>query len=296
MLRENILHRTIELISEHYVFPDVARELVERLRAHTPMYAAVKTDNQFAAVLTHDLFEISKDVHLTLTVRPKGDRNRELPPVAESRFLEGGINLIKLTRFPSIHALHGETAIHEIDRAFLFAERARGLIIDIRKNLGGDGSTVALATSYLVPLEPKLLAIYRYRIGMPDKENWTWKQLPHEVNGPYRPLADKPVCVLVSKDTFSAAEEFAYNLQQMKRAIIIGERTKGGAHPSKRHLIEGTFLLSLPFAETISPITNGNWERIGIVPNIECSSKEAVKVALANLMGRSPYRAYSRRK
>ncbi len=50
------------------------------------------------------------------------------------------------------------------------------------------------------------------------------------VRGP-RFGADKPVYVLRSQRTFSAAEEFTYNLQSLKRATIVGETTGGGAHP-----------------------------------------------------------------
>ncbi len=283
MLRETVLNRTIELVAEQYIFEDKARELVARMHANTPEYAAVKTDHQFAALMTRDMFAVTKDVHLTLSVRIKGDYERELPPVAMSSFLDRGIAVIKLTRFPSIHAANGEAAVRDIDKAFLMAERARAIIMDVRKNPGGDGTTVAMATSYLLPPEPFLLAVYRYRVGMAPRQSWTWEKLPHEVNGAYRPLADKPVCVLVSKDTFSAAEEFAYTLQQMKRATIIGEKTRGGAHPSKRHILDGTYVLSLPFAETISPITKSNWEGVGIIPDIACLRKDAVKTAIALL-------------
>jgi C-terminal processing protease CtpA/Prc len=283
MLRENVLSKTIALIGEHYVFVDIAREIIERLRANTSRYLTLSTDEDFASAITRDMFEISRDAHLTLTLRQQS--NAVLPPVAKS-FLDNGIALIGITRFPSVLSGRGTDAIREISDAFQHAEHAYAVIIDIRDNPGGDGSSVALATSYLVPPKPQLLAIYRYRDGVTPGENWTREKLPREVSA-YRPLADKPVCVLVSKDTFSAAEEFAYNLQQMKRATIIGERTKGGAHPSKRHLIEGIFVLSLPFAETINPISHANWERVGILPDIECPCSKAMSIArtlLINLM------------
>ena len=44
-------------------------------------------------------------------------------------------------------------------------------------------------------------------------------------------MPDVPVYVLTSNKTFSAAEEFTYNLKNLKRATIIGETTGGGAHP-----------------------------------------------------------------
>ncbi len=279
MLRETVLNKTIELVGEQYVFADKARVLDELMQKNTPEYATARTDHQFAALLTRDMREVTRDVHLSLDVRVKGDQWRELPPVAEAKFLEGGIAVVTLNRFPSTNSAKGEDAIREIDHAFLIAARAKGIILDVRGNPGGDGSSVALATTYLLPPEPRLLAVYRYRVGMAPRQNWTWEKLPHEVNGPYRPLADKPACVLVSKATFSAAEEFAYTLQQLKRAIIIGEKTRGGAHPTKRHVIDGTFVLSLPFAETLSPITKSNWEGIGITPDKICLRRDALKLA-----------------
>ncbi len=284
MLRETVLSRTIELIEEQYVFADKARELVERLRANTSEYATAKTDHKFAAMLSRDMADITHDVHLTLGVRMKSDPWPDPPPIASMSVLDEGIAVIKISRFPSTNSANGAEVIREIGHAFLMAANARALILDLRGNKGGDGSSVALATTYLLPPEPKLLVVYRYRLNLAPRESWTWEKLPHETNGPYRPLADKPVCVLVGAHTFSAAEEFAYTLQKMKRATIIGEHTRGGAHPSKRHVIDGTFVLSLPFAETISPFTKSNWEGVGIIPDIPCARKDALKIAKAYLM------------
>jgi C-terminal processing protease CtpA/Prc len=279
MLRETVLNRVIELIGEQYVFADKARELVERMQRNTSEYGAARTDHQFAALISRDMSEVTHDVHLSLEVRIKSDQWRELPPVAEAKFIEGGIAIIQINRFPSTNSAKGEDVIREIDHAFLMAARASAIILDVRGNAGGDGSSVALATTYLLPPKPHLLAVYRYRLDMAPRQSWTWEKLPHEVNGPYRPLADKPACVLVSKSTFSAAEEFAYTLQHLKRAVIIGEKTRGGAHPSKRHIIDGTFVLSLPFAETLSPITKTNWEGVGITPDKLCLRRDALKIA-----------------
>ncbi len=285
MLRESVYKRTLELVGEQYVFEDKAREVVERLWKRREQYAILKTDREFANALTADMYEVTKDVHLRLEVRQKKSYDGvELPPVAIPHLLEHGVAHVELTRFPSTNGKNGERAIQEIDRAFLLVERARALILDVRKNPGGDGSSVALATSYILPPTPQLLALYHYRAGMAPLESWTWEKLPHEINGPYRPLADKPVCVLTSTETFSAAEEFAYNLLQMKRAVVIGEQTRGGAHPSRRHVIDGSFVLLLPVAETINPITKSNWEGVGVMPDIRCSKRDALKIAKKHVL------------
>ncbi|MGI8691709.1 MAG: S41 family peptidase [Geodermatophilaceae bacterium] len=39
--------------------------------------------------------------------------------------------------------------------------------------------------------------------------------------------------VLTSGATFSGGEALAYDLQQLGRATVVGERTRGGAHPRR---------------------------------------------------------------
>src|SRR4029079_3846467 len=45
-------------------------------------------------------------------------------------------------------------------------------------------------------------------------------------------FASVPVYVLTSKYTFSGGEDFAYSVQALGRAKIVGEVTGGGAHPT----------------------------------------------------------------
>ena len=92
-------------------------------------------------------------------------------------------------------------------------------------------------------------------------------------------LADKPVFVLTSKRTFSGAEEFAYNLKNLKRATIIGETTGGGAHPVSGHRIDDHFIIGVPFARAINPISKTNWEGTGVEPDVKAPASEALDVA-----------------
>jgi len=72
---------------------------------------------------------------------------------------------------------------------------------------------------------------------------------------PRQALDGKPAYVLTSKETFSGAEEFSYNLKNLKRATIIGETTGGGAHPVSGHRIDAHFMIGVPFARAINPIS-----------------------------------------
>ncbi len=63
-------------------------------------------------------------------------------------------------------------------------------------------------------------------------EFWTSTDMPG------KRLGGNPVFVLTANWTFSRAEEFTYNLNNLKRATIIGETTGGGAHPVSSHCID----------------------------------------------------------
>jgi C-terminal processing protease CtpA/Prc len=98
----------------------------------------------------------------------------------------------------------------------------------------------------------------------------------------YFPLpryVDKPLYVLTSSYTFSGAEEFAYNMQSQQRGTLIGETTGGGAHPTRRHRLHAHFMIGVPFARSINPITGTNWEGTGITPDVAVLAEQAQLVA-----------------
>jgi C-terminal processing protease CtpA/Prc len=109
------------------------------------------------------------------------------------------------------------------------------------------------------------------------KEDKTTEFWTRDVPGPR--LTKQPVFVLTSKRTFSGAEEFTYNLKNLKRATIIGETTGGGAHPVSGHRIDDHFMIGVPDARAINPITKTNWEGTGVEPDIKVPAGEALEVA-----------------
>ena len=92
-------------------------------------------------------------------------------------------------------------------------------------------------------------------------------------------LADKDLYILVSKDCFSAAEDFAYNMQALGRAKVIGEVTGGGAHPTKPYKIGTFFLASIPFAYSVNPITHTDWEGKGVQPDVLVPADQSLLTA-----------------
>lgn len=90
----------------------------------------------------------------------------------------------------------------------------------------------------------------------------------------------KPLFILTSKRTFSAAERVAYDLQALKRAVIVGEVTGGGANPFEYRRLSDHFALDLPESKSINPITGTNWEGVGVKPDIQVPADQALDKAL----------------
>ena len=81
--------------------------------------------------------------------------------------------------------------------------------------------------------------------------------------------------------TFSGAEELAYDLQARERATIVGERTRGGANPGTRYRVGPHLKSSVPSGQAINPVTGGNWEGVGVTPDVAVEAEEAFERAYA---------------
>ena len=147
------------------------------------------------------------------------------------------------------------------------------LIFDLRRNRGGSPDGVQLWNSYLFPDSETLLnTIYSGETGE-IRQFWILPSVPGER------YLDRPVYVLTSDFTFSAGEEFTYNLKTHKRAVLIGETTRGGAHPTDVIPLTATLELTVPIARSINPITGTNWEGVGVEPDIAVAAERAYDLA-----------------
>jgi retinol-binding protein 3 len=272
-----------------YVFPDVATEMVNNVRKKLKdgRYDEFTDVMSFTNQLTEDFQAISKDLHLRVGAGPlPSAEEMEDPEIASQRErrnnqfrnynfdeavrLPGNVGYLKFDGF-SGDPESGATAV----AAMNFLGHCDALIIDLTENGGGSPSMIQLLTSYLVDEPTHLNSFYR-RVSDDMKQFWTLPYVP----GPS--MADIPVYVLTSGRTFSAAEEFTYNLKNLERATIVGETTGGGAHPVTRHTFdfpEYQVGMALPFGRAINPITGTNWEGTGIDPHLACKKAEAKETA-----------------
>lgn len=255
----------------------IARILERHWRSRR--YAAITSGRQLAATLTEDLRAISGDPHFLVDyfARPRpfpmpaggsdeaAQQNFALVNygVRSAERLDGNIGYLRIDRFAP-----ARDAAPALEAAITMLSATEALVIDLRYNGGGHGDTTALLAGMLLA-EPSRLNDVIARDGV--TQMWT----PVGLSGRYT----KPVYVLTSARTFSAAEGFAYNLRALGRVRIVGERTRGGANPVTRTLLSARFWAMVPVARTRNPITGGNWQGSGVVPDIESPADQALAVA-----------------
>ena len=289
-LRTQVIDTLLRKLNEHYIFPDVASAMEEaiRRRASNGEYATIVDGQALADTLQEHLREVSHDKHLRVFFSPEPLPPREtFEPTPEEREefrlwgvahnfgfekverLAGNVGYLDLRGFFAVDVPGAaETAV----AAMNFLAHCGALIVDLRRNGGGDPHMVQLITSYLFDGPVHLNSMY-WRASDETHQFWTLPYVPGKRDG------DKPVYVLTSGDTFSGGEEFTYNLKHLKRATIIGETTGGGAHPGGGIPINEHFGVGVPSGRPINPITGTNWEGTGVIPDIAVPREEALRVA-----------------
>ena len=182
--------------------------------------------------------------------------------------LSRGVGYLKLNGFSGAPKA-GETAA----AAMNFLAGSKALIIDLRENGGGSPDMIQILSTYLFDGDLVHLNSFYYRPSDETTQRWTLPYVPGDR------LANSDVYILTSGNTFSAAEEFTYNLKNLKRAKIIGETTGGGAHPGGMMPASEYFAVFVPSGRAINPITNTNWEGVGVAPDIDIPASEALDKA-----------------
>jgi len=284
----------IQALNNNYVFPDVAKEMGQHLMTNweTGAYRSLTDPYAFADRLTTDIQSISRDKHLRVNYDPQGVQHmRQVPADGEEdngppeaflkdikrnnygfkevKILEGNVGYLDLRGFLPPE-LGGETAAAVMN----YLSNTDAIIFDLRRNGGGSPGMIQLLTSYLYPAgEYVHLNNFYYRPSNDTSQTWTLPYIPGKRN------PDAKVYVLTSSRTFSAAEEFTYNLKNLERGTIIGETTGGGAHPGGMFPIADSFVAFVATGRAINPITNTNWEGTGVSPHVEISPEAALEKA-----------------
>jgi hypothetical protein len=296
--RQSVVENAARLLEARYVDEAAGRRLGRGLRAALSRWANVTDPAAFAAAVTAWLRQASGDGHLGLS--------HSVQPIAESGG-EVAFSAGEMERWYGAHLNHGIEKIERLENNIMLLDlrvfpppamagdvfaaamtvvaQGNALIIDLRRNGGGAG-TGNLVMGYLLDEARPLSGSY-------DRPSNTHRASTSPVWVPGRRFGtDKPLYILTSRRTFSAAEAFAYDLQALKRATIVGEVTGGGAHPYEYQRVHRHFALDLPEGRSINPITGSNWQGIGVKPDVAVAADqalaEAVRLATAAIPARKP--------
>jgi tetratricopeptide (TPR) repeat protein len=283
--KENVLQKIASLIESKYVLAEKAKSYAAEFKkmVRAGVYAPLTDAKEFADRITADLQAITADKHVSLRVieasvsgeqaqgalhhpiRLHRLRIKENTGFHKLEWINGHIGYLDIRRFWAI-----EIARDAVASAMKFLENADAIIIDIRENGGGSGTHLS---SFFLPYPTQLTGWY-YREGDYTEEFWTSRELDG------RPLVEVPLFVLIGKNTFSAAEIFAYDLQARKRALLIGEPTKGGAHSIDLYKIDDQFEINISTSRAINPVTGSNWEGTGVIPDVRVAPERALDTAI----------------
>lgn len=264
-----------------YVFPEVGAKMAAAIREkHKSGAYDALSDVALARAISDDFVAVSHDKHIGMRVQPPAstahaimpderDMSKENYYFREVERLDGNIGYIKFDLF-----LDDQGAKDTALLALKFVANCNAIIFDLRQNGGGSPDMIRFITSSLFD-KPTLLNQMMDRDSKIVEEYTTLADFA----GP-RFGADIPVFVLTSNRTFSGAEEFSYNLKNLKRATIVGETTGGGAHPIRGEKVGDRFMLRVPFMRAHNPVSQTNWEGTGVEPDVKVPADKALEKAL----------------
>ncbi|MDK1286273.1 S41 family peptidase [Pseudoalteromonas umbrosa] len=280
--RANILNELTNSIKQEYVEVKKIDEISSALAnfKYSRAFSDSHSHELFASSLTDELQRFDK--HFTVQWRNPAASKKQIPKrepwfaklnrknsgFNRVEILDGNVGYVDFWGFDALSKSSKKT----VEGIIGFVSNADALIFDLRKNGGGSAEMVQFISSYFLKPNTHLNSIY-WRATDSTREFYTLEKLNGSIN------LDAPIFILTSSDTFSAAEEFAYNLKHLNRATLVGEITKGGANPWQFYELGNGFRAGIPIAKSINPNTKTNWESVGVKPHIEVSREHALDVA-----------------
>ncbi len=276
--QKTVVDGTAQYLTDNYIFPaagsHAATDLKDNLTAGR--YDAVLDRQAFAERLTADIRTVTHDLHIRVMLdkAPEDDADAaEQGPFQISKvdLLKGNIGYIDLRGFlpKDIFAIGANAAIRSL-------ADTDALVLDLRHNHGGDPAAVAYLISFFV--DPRVPVHVNDVIWRQPKTETFTRQTFYTEPTPVS-YGRKPVYVLISGDTFSGGEELPYDLQSLKRAVIIGQTTGGGANPGRAFSVGQGLSVFIPGGRAENPLTHTNWEGTGVKPDLETTVDAAFATA-----------------
>ncbi|MEI6884087.1 MAG: S41 family peptidase [Bacteroidota bacterium] len=289
-LRSETIKQLSVMVNDLYVNPDIATKMSNQLTINLQngKYDSIDNFGQLGRVLTDDMFQIAHDRHFRIYYNPstvaiikkaiseKGedwvkdilDDGRPVNYWFQNiKILPGNIGYLRLKRMERLD-LASETAIS----AMKFLSNSDFVIFDLRNFRGGWESMIQFLASYFYQETDNIILFEEH--FRKNNEIVQYRSLPYI---PGKRMDKIPLYILISSNTYSAGEIFAYSLQKLGRAVVVGEKSNFGAHGTGGpKILNDYYVVDMPISDVISPVTKISCEGIGVEPDIKTESKDAL--------------------
>ena len=285
-----IIGKISRQLDEGYPFPEISKKYIATLKSQEAKKAYQDlTPEKLAWKITNDLRETHKDVHLTIfhskdyfeqltksysnTSTPE-DEKRELERKRQNNYGFDEVELNKKTSTAYIKisgGFHGDQEAFEMAaNAMNMAAYSKNIIIDIRNNGGGTGMMGRFLAGYFFNPGDERYYLHGYhKDRTKDIQEWTYPFVPG------KRMPDSKVYILVNKHTASATEGFAFALQQMHRATIVGDTTAGAGIAGSMIPLKENLVVFMPVKMVAAPGSDEGWEGKGVIPDVAVKGEDA---------------------
>jgi hypothetical protein len=285
------------ILNENYVLPELRPKLDAALAKGLAegRYDVMDT-GVLAERINADLDAIAHDEHLgmhhdpkqsaDLAARPAGAGRDDAPATAEEiRFAERinhGITQLKVLpgniRYMEYAGFvwGGDRTKEAIDNAMRFLRGGDAIIIDLRKNGGGSPDAVQYMISHFLQPDRPIVTFY-----MRGEAGETLKSLSALPAGR---LTGKPLYVLTSGRSASAAEEFVGHVNGFKVGELVGETTAGAGYRNEFFPVASGYVISVSVGRAVLASTGKDWEKVGIAPDVAIDQDKALDAAQARAL------------
>lgn len=287
--REKVIDEIAETIEMRYFDVERGAEIAQSIRdlVRAGHFSNEESSLSFASAISKALSPI--DGHFRVDWTPEGLHNEgsgagTVEPMSFDNMLArqgfgfktvevlpGNVGYIEMTNFANINFEDpADSAKQAADAALQLTANSDALILDLRQNGGGAPSMVGYLVSAFIPPGRDIYNIFHSRRGTQSEEP--------KVSFP-TPWVEKPLLILISARTGSAAEALPYTLQAAGRALVVGEASLGAANPGSTIQLSDGYSIFVPSGSPINPITGTNWEKTGVHPDVEAEPSNALEVA-----------------
>jgi C-terminal processing protease CtpA/Prc len=303
--RSEIIDNVVDQLVNRYVDPNLGQKAAETImqKKEKQAYDALDTKASLMKTLTADMLEATRDKQLQLN-NQSGAGSGSIPSYITIK-TPNGIKLddqqqkkimqqmLKLVNYGLINAkvLEGNIGFLEIreffspgmvpeinkaiDNTMKSFKDCSAIILDLRFcSADGASETVMYMISYLFGGEESVLL---YELYNREEKKINEFRTRTDVTG--KRLPDVPVYILTSSKTFSSGEMFAYGLQKIGRAKIVGETSAGAAHETDTVDIGHDVMMVVPINRLAHVKTKIDWEGTGVIPDVSAKADEALDVA-----------------